>query len=89
MALVPRFYEPTAGEIRIDGLPLASMTLESLRRQVGLVSQDVFLFAGTLRENIAYGRLGATEAQILMHDSFGLLMGSMLLRSRCMSADFQ
>ncbi|WP_370049885.1 MULTISPECIES: ABC transporter ATP-binding protein [Salipiger] len=65
MALVPRFYEPTAGEIRIDGLPLASMTLESLRRQVGLVSQDVFLFAGTLRENIAYGRLGATEEEIL------------------------
>ena len=65
MALVPRFYEPTAGEIRIDGVPLASMTLESLRRQVGLVSQEVFLFAGTLRENIAYGQLGATEEDIL------------------------
>ncbi|WP_138465780.1 ABC transporter ATP-binding protein [Poseidonocella sp. HB161398] len=65
MSLVPRFYEPETGEIRIDGLPLRAMTLGSLRRQIGLVSQDVFLFGGTLRENIAYGRLGATEAQIL------------------------
>ncbi|WP_172329652.1 ABC transporter ATP-binding protein [Mangrovicoccus sp. HB161399] len=65
MALVPRFYEPTSGEIRIDGAPLAGMTLESLRRQIGLVSQEVFLFGGTLRENIAYGRLGASEAEIV------------------------
>ncbi|EPX75883.1 ABC transporter ATP-binding protein [Salipiger mucosus] len=65
MALVPRFYDPSAGEIRIDGIPLGEMTLDSLRRQVGLVSQDVFLFGGTLRENIAYGRLDATEDEIL------------------------
>ncbi len=64
MALVPRFYEPTGGEIRIDGVPLREMTLASLRAQIGLVSQDVFLFGGTLRENIAYGRLDATEADI-------------------------
>ncbi|EAQ27425.1 ABC multidrug efflux transporter, fused ATPase and inner membrane subunit [Roseovarius sp. 217] len=64
MALVPRFYEPTGGEIRIDGVPLRDMTLASLRAQIGLVSQDVFLFGGTLRENIAYGRLDATEADI-------------------------
>ncbi|GGB21197.1 ABC transporter ATP-binding protein [Allosediminivita pacifica] len=65
MALVPRFYEPTQGEIRIDGIPLRDMTLDSLRRQVGHVSQDVFLFGGTLRENVAYGRLDATEEEIL------------------------
>ena len=65
MALVPRFYEPSGGEVRIDGRPLSSMTLASLRQQIGLVSQDVFLFGGTLRENICYGKLDATEADIL------------------------
>jgi ATP-binding cassette subfamily B protein len=65
LALLPRFYEPTQGRVTIDGLPLEAMTLESLRRQIGLVSQDVFLFGGTIRENIAYGRLGATDAEIL------------------------
>lgn len=65
LALVPRFYEPGAGQILIDGRPLTSMTLDSLRRQIGLVSQDVFLFGTTLRENIAYGRLDATEAEII------------------------
>ncbi|WP_411838886.1 ABC transporter ATP-binding protein [Paracoccus sp. ME4] len=64
LALLPRFYEPTAGRITVDGLPLTAMRLHSLRRQIGLVSQDVFLFGGTLRENIAYGRLDATEAEI-------------------------
>ncbi|MCT4369510.1 ABC transporter ATP-binding protein [Yangia mangrovi] len=65
MALLPRFYEPTGGEIRIDGVPIQKMTLASLRSQIGLVSQDVFLFGGTLRDNIAYGKLGATEEEIL------------------------
>jgi ATP-binding cassette subfamily B protein len=65
LALVPRFYQPTTGRITIDGLPLEAMTIESLRRQIGLVSQDVFLFGGTLRENIAYGRLGASDAEIM------------------------
>ncbi|MDO5614476.1 MAG: ABC transporter ATP-binding protein [Paracoccus sp. (in: a-proteobacteria)] len=64
LALLPRFYEPTAGRITVDGLDLPQMQLHSLRRQIGLVSQDVFLFGGTLRENIAYGRLGATDAEI-------------------------
>ncbi|AWI86117.1 multidrug ABC transporter ATP-binding protein (plasmid) [Alloyangia pacifica] len=64
MALLPRFYEPTGGEIRIDGVPIHKMTLASLRSQIGLVSQDVFLFGGTLRDNIAYGKLGATEEEI-------------------------
>ncbi len=65
LALLPRFYEPDAGQISIDGLPLSAMTLESLRARIGIVSQDVFLFGTTLRENIAYGRLDATEAEIL------------------------
>jgi ATP-binding cassette subfamily B protein len=65
MALVPRFYDPKSGEITIDGLNISKMTLKSLRDQVGIVSQDVFLFGGTLRENIAYGRLNADETAIL------------------------
>ena len=64
LALVPRFYDPQAGRILIDGIDIRDMTLQSLRRQVGIVSQDVFLFGGTLRENIAYGRLDATEDDI-------------------------
>ncbi|MDQ1901356.1 ABC transporter ATP-binding protein [Paracoccus sp. WLY502] len=64
LALLPRFYEPTQGRITVDGLALADMRLNSLRRQIGLVSQDVFLFGGTLRENIGYGRLGATDDEI-------------------------
>lgn len=63
-ALLPRFYEVTKGGITIDGIDLRDMTLSSLRRQIGIVQQDVFLFAGTIRENIAYGRLGATDAEI-------------------------
>jgi ATP-binding cassette subfamily B protein len=65
LALLPRFYDPDAGEITVDGLPLSAMTLDSLRGQIGIVSQDVFLFGTTLRENIAYGRLGATDDEIL------------------------
>ncbi|MFH5774126.1 ABC transporter ATP-binding protein [Paracoccus sp. NGMCC 1.201697] len=65
LALLPRFYEPTQGRITVDGVPLDQMKLNSLRRQIGLVSQDVFLFGGTLRENIAYGRLGASDAEIM------------------------
>ncbi|HWL58399.1 MAG TPA: ABC transporter ATP-binding protein [Paracoccus sp. (in: a-proteobacteria)] len=65
LALLPRFYEPGAGRIVVDGIPLDQMKLNSLRRQIGLVSQDVFLFGGTLRENIAYGRLGASDAEIM------------------------
>ena len=64
LALLPRFYEPTAGRITVDGIDLRDLQLASLRRQIGIVQQDVFLFGGTLRENIAYGRLEATEAEI-------------------------
>ncbi|XYD08983.1 ABC transporter ATP-binding protein [Methylobacterium sp. NMS12] len=63
-ALLPRFYEVEAGRITVDGIDIRAITLASLRRQIGIVQQDVFLFAGTIRENIAYGRLDATEAEI-------------------------
>ncbi len=63
-SLLPRFYEVEGGRITIDGIDIRSMTLHSLRRHIGIVQQDVFLFAGTIRENIAYGRLGATDAEI-------------------------
>ena len=64
-SLLPRFYEVTGGRITVDGIDIRDMTIESLRRQIGIVQQDVFLFAGTIRENIAYGRLGASEADIV------------------------
>ncbi|MEZ2405968.1 ABC transporter ATP-binding protein [Bosea sp. UNC402CLCol] len=65
LSLLPRFYEVDAGRITVDGIDLRELTLASLRRQIGIVQQDVFLFAGTIRENIAYGRLGASEAEIV------------------------
>ena len=64
-SLIPRFYEIDAGSIEIDGIDIRDMTLASLRSQIGIVQQDVFLFGGTIRENIAYGRLDAPEADIL------------------------
>ncbi|UHC17952.1 ABC transporter ATP-binding protein/permease [Methylobacterium currus] len=63
-SLVPRFYDVEAGRISIDGHDIRDLTLASLRSQIGIVQQDVFLFAGTIRENIAYGRLDASEAEI-------------------------
>ena len=63
-SLLPRFYDVTSGSISIDGIDIRKMKLSSLRSQIGIVQQDVFLFGGTVRENIAYGRLGATEAEI-------------------------
>ncbi|MDB1708165.1 MULTISPECIES: ABC transporter ATP-binding protein [Enterococcus] len=63
--LLPRFYEVTEGAITIDGINIQEMTLASLRQQIGTVQQDVFLFPGTIRENIAYGKLDATEEEIL------------------------
>ncbi|CAO4181758.1 ABC transporter ATP-binding protein [Methylorubrum aminovorans] len=65
LSLIPRFYEAEAGRITIDGHDIRDLTLASLRGQIGIVQQDVFLFAGTIRENIAYGRLDASEAEIL------------------------
>jgi len=63
--LLPRFYEILEGSITIDGHDIRDLTLESLRRNIGIVQQDVFLFAGTIRENIGYGRIGATDDEII------------------------
>ncbi|MBM6613863.1 ABC transporter ATP-binding protein [Desemzia sp. RIT804] len=64
--LLPRFYEIDSGEITIDGYDIQNVTLKSLRNQIGVVQQDVFLFPGTIRENIRYGKLDATEKEIQM-----------------------
>ncbi|MEK1893327.1 MAG: ABC transporter ATP-binding protein [Rhizobium sp.] len=63
-SLLPRFYEVGSGRITIDGVDIRDMTTVSLRQQIGIVQQDVFLFGGTIRENIAYGRLCASEDEI-------------------------
>ncbi|WP_449538181.1 ABC transporter ATP-binding protein [Ferdinandcohnia sp. Marseille-Q9671] len=63
-SLIPRFYDVNGGSISIDGIDIRKMTKKSLRSQIGIVQQDVFLFTGTLRENIAYGMLNATNEQI-------------------------
>jgi ATP-binding cassette subfamily B protein len=62
--LVTRFYDPDSGQIRIDGYDLRDVTLASLRRQIGVVPQEPFLFAGTLRDNIAFARPSATDAEV-------------------------
>ena len=63
--LLLRFYEPTGGEIRLDGRPLTAYPLSWLRSQIGWVAQDVFLFDGSVRENILYGRPDASEADVI------------------------
>jgi ABC-type multidrug transport system, ATPase and permease components len=63
-SLLPRFYEVTGGRITVDGSDIRDVKLESLRRQIGIVQQDVFLFAGTIRENLLYGKLEAAEEEL-------------------------
>jgi len=64
-SLLPRFYDVTGGAISIDGIDIRDMTQASLPNQIGIVQQDVFLFGTTIRENVAYGRLGATDEEII------------------------
>jgi ATP-binding cassette subfamily B protein len=64
LSLVPRFYDPNAGVVRLDGRDVREITKKSLRTQIAIVLQDTILFSTTVRENIAYGRPGATEAEI-------------------------
>ncbi|MDX2130880.1 MAG: ABC transporter ATP-binding protein [Planctomycetota bacterium] len=61
LSLLPRLFDPDTGTIRVDGVDVRTVSLRSLRAQIGVVSQDTVLFRGTVRENIAYGRLGATD----------------------------
>ena len=63
--LIPRFYDVTDGRITVDGQDIRALTQESLRKNIGIIQQDVFLFAGTVRENIRYGRPDATDAEVV------------------------
>jgi ATP-binding cassette, subfamily B, bacterial len=63
-SLLPRFYDVTGGRIAVDGVDIRDLTLASLRRQIGIVQQDVFLFGGSLRDNVAYGKLDASDEEI-------------------------
>ncbi len=63
--LIPRFYDPTSGVVKIDGIDVRSLTQASLREQIGIVPQETLLFGGTIRENILYGRLDASEVEII------------------------
>ena len=62
--LIPRFYDVTSGKVLIDGFDTSEVTLASLRRQIGFVQQDTFLFSGTVADNIRFGRLDATDAEV-------------------------
>ncbi|MBQ6967175.1 MAG: ABC transporter ATP-binding protein, partial [Lachnospiraceae bacterium] len=64
-SLIPRFYDVTKGSIRIDGKDIRDVTLKSLRENIGIVQQDVYLFAGTVFENISYGKPGATKEEVI------------------------
>ncbi len=64
-ALIPRFYDVTEGQILLDGQDIRRISLNSLREHVGVVQQDVYLFAGTVADNIRYGKLGATDAEVV------------------------
>lgn len=63
-SLLPRFYDVTGGRVTVDGKDVRTLTLKSLRSQIGMVQQDVYLFCGTIRDNIAYGRPGASQEEI-------------------------
>jgi ABC-type multidrug transport system fused ATPase/permease subunit len=65
VSLIPRFYDPTAGRVKIDGVDIRQYKLQALRNQIGYVLQETMLFRGTIRDNIAYGRAGATQDEIL------------------------
>lgn len=64
-ALIPRFYDVTSGEILLDGKNITDITMKSLRNNIGIVQQDVYLFSGTIKENIAYGKQDATDKEIV------------------------
>jgi len=85
--LLARFYDPDAGRVTVDGLDVRTMDLRSFRRQLGYVPQEAFLFSGTIRDNIAYGRPEASDAQVEAaaravgaHDLIAALPGGYLHR---------
>ncbi|PNT94193.1 ABC transporter ATP-binding protein [Clostridium thermosuccinogenes] len=64
-SLIPRFYDVTAGAVKVDGIDVRDVTLKSLRKAIGIVQQDVYIFDGSIRDNIAYGKSGATDEEII------------------------
>lgn len=78
-SLIPRFYDTTAGSVRIDGQDVKDLKQESLRRHIGIVQQDVYLFSGTVAENIAYGRPGASVEEI--HEAAKLAGADVFIRA--------
>lgn len=64
-SLIPRFYDVTGGAVRLDGIDIRDVKLKDLRRQIGIVQQDVYLFAGTILENIRYGKPEATDEEVV------------------------
>ncbi|HEX3021626.1 MAG TPA: ABC transporter ATP-binding protein [Lachnospiraceae bacterium] len=64
-SLIPRFYDVTSGQITIDGIDIRNVSLKSLRKNIGIVQQDVYLFAGTVMDNIRYGKMDATDEEII------------------------
>lgn len=64
-SLIPRFYDVTSGSITIDGMDVRDVTLKSLRNSIGIVQQDVYMFSGSIKDNIAYGKIGATDEEII------------------------
>mgnify|MGYP002460979236 CR=1 FL=1 len=84
--LIPRFYDVTGGKITVDGHDVRSLTLKSLRSQIGVVQQDVYLFSGSIRENIAYGKPDASEEEIIAaakqyHTTVTVFLVSLLILS--------
>ena len=79
-SLIPRFYEIDQGKIRVDGMDIRKITQKSLRENIGIVQQDVFLFSGTIKENIAYGKIGASDEEIVaaakMANAHEFIMGT-------------
>jgi subfamily B ATP-binding cassette protein MsbA len=63
--LIPRFYDPTSGRVLIDGHDIEDVTLHSLRSQIGIVLQETFLFSGTIKDNLRYGRMDATDQEVV------------------------
>ena len=80
VSLLPRFYDPTGGQILIDGVDVRSCTLRSVRAQIGIVSQEVVLFDDTVRNNIGYGRQGATTDEVMRCREAGLYAHEFIAR---------
>ena len=95
-SLLPRFYDVTEGRITVDGKDIRSLTLKSLRNNIGTVQQDVYLFDGTIRDNIAYGKPGASDEEIIaaakrasIHDLLWNFHSSMIPMSENAEQDFR